>query len=161
MIFISKCKLLFHTYTIPFEFRSSLNKKNNNFPPRKKESISGGRGVVGHPWPGYRGVLFTSVWKYSAAHASTISSSSLLFSLSLPLFRSFCPPPFYFSSSTSARVYILHARACLRFSFSFLFSILESPVGSLEFDNSYNFENYFSNTYIYITFNSFLIRQTY
>lgn len=124
MIFISKCKLLFHTYTTPFEFRSSLNKKNNNFPPRKKESISGGRGVVGHPWPGYRGVLFTSVWKYSPAHASTISSSSLLFSLSLsPCFALFARPLLLFLLHKRKGIY--PPRSCVP-SFFFFFPFLHT-----------------------------------
>lgn len=35
--------------------------------------------VVGHPWPGYRGVLFTSVWKYSRAartHSHALTRAS-------------------------------------------------------------------------------------
>ena len=96
--------------------------------------------MVGHPWPGYRGVLFTSVWKYSRhAHASTHTRASIrsrvhrLLSrvvslpscklppqtLSLFLFRSFCLPPLH-----SFPLFSLYYTYTLLLSF---FSLLTRP----------------------------------
>lgn len=107
---------------------SNLNKKNNNFPPEREYL-----GWKRSGWPPLawipRRVVHLRVKVLGGTPSPPSFSSSL--SLSFPLFRSFCPPPFYFfSSSTRKRVYILRACACAPSFFFFPF-LLKSPVGRI------------------------------